>query len=316
MTTISAATLARKAQPATGRRAERAFRLAAASAAAAMLAVLAVMLAKLGQISAPAWLEHGRELLAGTRWAPGRGSFGVVPFLYGTLLTSAIAIILAVPVAVATALFLSEVAPGWVRRLLAPLVDLLAAVPSVVYGLWGIFVLVPTLRPLEQWLARTFGEAIPLLRGPAPGVGYLTAGVVLAIMILPVISAVSREVFLTVPRDQREAALALGATRWETIRIAVLPASRSGVLGAAVLGLGRALGETIAVTMVIGNSPSVRASLLAPGYTMASVIANEFSEATSPLHLEALIAVGLLLFAVALLVNVLARLLTRGAVRR
>jgi phosphate transport system permease protein len=316
MTTASVATPARRARSRADGLAERGFRLTAAAAAAALLAVLALMLVKLGQVSAPAWLERGDELLAGSRWAPGRGSFGVLPFLYGTLLTSAIAMVLAVPVAVGTALFLSEAASEPLRRMVAPLVDLLAAVPSVVYGLWGILVLVPALRPFEQWLAATLGGTIPLFQGPVPGVGYLTAGVVLAIMILPIISAVSREVFLAVPREQREAALALGATRWETIRMAVLPASRAGVLGAAVLGLGRALGETIAVTMVIGNSPRISASVLAPGYTMASLIANEFAEATSPLHLEALVAVGLLLFAVALAVNILARLLTRGVIRR
>jgi phosphate transport system permease protein len=316
MTTTSATTPALRAQPRADVLAERIFRLAAAAAAAALLAVLALMLVKLGQVSAPAWLQRGDELLAGSRWAPGRGSFGVLAFLYGTLVTSAIAMILAVPVAVGTALFLSEAASEAVRRMIVPLVDLLAAVPSVVYGLWGIFVLVPALRPFEQWLAGTLGKAIPLFEGPVPGVGYLTAGVVLAVMILPIISAVSREVFLAVPRDQREAALALGATRWETIRLAVLPASRAGVLGAAILGLGRALGETIAVTMVIGNAPRISTSVLAPGSTMASLIANEFSEATSPLHLEALVAVGLLLFVVALVVNVLARLLTRGVIRR
>jgi phosphate transport system permease protein len=316
MTTASVATPAGRVRPRADGLAERVFRLVAAAAAAALLAVLALMLVKLGQVSAPAWLQRGDELLAGGRWAPGRGSFGVLPFLYGTLLTSAIAMVLALPVAVGTALFLSEAAPAPVGRLVAPLVDLLAAVPSVVYGLWGIFVLVPALRPVEQWLADTLGRTVPLFQGPVPGVGYLTAGVVLAIMILPIISAVSREVFLTVPREQREAALALGATRWETIRIAVLPASRAGVLGAAILGLGRALGETIAVTMVIGNSPRISASVLAPGYTMASLIANEFSEATRPLHLEALVAVGLLLFAVALAVNILARLLTTGVTRR
>jgi phosphate transport system permease protein len=316
MTTTSAPTPALRGQRRSGVLAERAFRVAAAAAAAASLAVLTLMLVRLGQISAPAWLQGGDELLAGSRWAPGRGSFGVLPFLYGTLVTSAIAISLAVPVAVGTALFLSEAASEPVRRLVVPLVDLLAAVPSVVYGLWGILVLVPALRPLERWLADSLGGAIALFQGPVPGVGYLTAGVVLAVMILPIISAVSREVFLAVPREQREAALALGATRWETIRLAVLPASRAGVLGAAVLGLGRALGETIAVAMVIGNAPRISASVLAPGSTMASLIANEFSEATRPLHLEALVAVGLLLFVVALAVNVLARLLTRRVIRR
>jgi phosphate transport system permease protein len=296
-----------------GRTAEVAFRVIAASAAAALLAVLALMLFKLGQASGPAWSQRGTQLLTGTRWAPSRGFFGGLPFVYGTLVTSLIAIVLAVPVALATSLFLTEIARARTRRILGPFVDLLAAVPSVVYGLWGILVLVPTLRPFEQWLSRTLGGAIPIFAGPANGLGYLTAGIVLAIMILPTISAVSREIFLKVPRDQREAALALGATRWEAIRTAVLPASRPGIVGAIILGLGRALGETIAVTIVIGNSPSISKSILAPGYTMPSVIANEFSEATNALHLEALLAIGLMLFGVTLIVNIAARLLvSRG----
>ncbi len=269
------------------------------------------MVVNLARLSAPVWQRAGTGLVTGMRWAPSQNEFGVLPFLYGTLVTSAVALVLATPIGLATALFISELAPRAVRRPVAALIDLLAAVPSVVYGLWGIFVLVPALRPVQRWLADTLGPAIPIFRGPAPGVGYLTAGVILAIMILPTISAVSREVFLTVPGDQREAAHALGATRWEAIRVAVLPAAQSGVVGAIILGLARALGETIAVTMVIGNSPLINVSLLSPGYTMASVIANEFAEATTPLHAEALVAVGLLLLAVTVAVNIVARLLVR-----
>lgn len=295
--------------------ADRAFRTLTLTAAGSLLAILALMLVKLGQVSAPVWGSEGATLITGTKWAPSQGSFGAVPMVYGTLVTSALAVLVAFPIAVGAALFITDVSPRRLRRPIASAVDLLAAVPSVVYGLWGIFVLVPALRPFEQWLALRFGH-IPFLAPPAPGVSYLTAAVILAIMILPTISAVSREVILTVPRELREAAFAMGATRWETIRLAVLPPARAGIFGAAILGLGRALGETIAVTMVIGNSPSLSKSLLAPGYTMASVIANEFSEATGPLHVEALIAVGLLLFAVTLIVNVLARLAIRRTRRR
>lgn len=280
-----------------------------------MLAVLAFMLFKLGAASGPVWRAHAKELVTGTRWEPSRGRFGGLPFIYGTLVTSAIAVALAVPVALAGALFVSEVAPARVRGPLAALLDLLAAVPSVVYGLWGIFVLVPVLRPFEQMLARAFG-AIPVFAGPAPGVSYLSAGIVLAIMVTPTIAAISREAFLTVPQSMREAALALGSTRWEALRLAVLRPSRRGIAGGVMLGLGRALGETIAVTMVVGNSPKIAVSILHPGYTMASVIANEFSEATGPAHLEALVAVGLLLFGVTLLLNVAARAVIRTGAHR
>jgi len=295
---------------------EVAFRAFAGLAAGALLVALAYMLVRMGQVSAPAWRQKSGELLTGTTWEPSSGHFGGLPFVYGTLVTSVVAIILAVPVALGTALFVTELASRKLRATVAPFIDLLAAVPSVVYGLWAIIVLVPVLQKVESWLANTVGHVIPIFAGPAPGVSYLTAGVVLAIMILPTISAVSREVFLTVPRDQREAAYALGATKWESIRLAVLPGSRSGIVAAVILGLGRALGETIAVTIVIGNSPTLSKSLLAPGYTMASVIANEFSETTSALHLEALIAIGLLLFAVTLAVNILARVTISGGGER
>ena len=269
------------------------------------------MLFKLGQVSAPVWSSKGADLITSARWAPSDGAFGALPMVYGTLVTSAIALLLAVPVALGTALFVSEAAPIRLKGPISALTDLLAAVPSVVYGLWGIFVLVPAIRPLQQWLAGTLGAKIPIFAPPAPGVSYLTAGLILAIMILPTISALSREVLTGVPRSLREASLSLGATKWESIRMGVLPSARSGIIGSIMLGLGRAFGETIAVTMVIGNSPALSKSILAPGYTMASVIANEFSEATGPLHIEALIAVGMLLFAVTLSVTILARFLVR-----
>jgi phosphate transport system permease protein len=295
-----------------GRRgsAEPAFRALTFVAGAGLLVVLGFMLFKLAAASGPVWRTHAKELVSGTRWEPSRNLFGGLPFIYGTLVTSAIALIIAVPVALAAALFVSEVTPAPTRSPLSALLDLLAAVPSVVYGLWGIFVLVPVLRPFEQMLARAFG-AVPIFAGPAPGVSYFSAGVVLAIMVLPTIAAISREVFLAVPQSMREAALALGSTKWEALRLAVLRPCSRGIAGGVMLGLGRALGETIAVTMVVGNSPKIAASIFQPGYTMASVIANEFSEATGPSHLEALIAVGLLLFGVTLLLNVLARIVIR-----
>jgi phosphate transport system permease protein len=218
-------------------------------------------------------------------------------------------LIIATPLAIGVAIFLSEFSPPWLRQPIGFLVDLLAAVPSVVYGLWGIFVLVPMLREkVMPFLRDTLHlGATPFFSGPAYGPSMLAAGVILAIMALPYISSVSREVLLAVPRSQREAALALGATRWEMIRDAVVPYAKSGIIGGIMLGLGRALGETMAVTMVIGNRPEISASLFAPGYTMASLIANQFSEATSDLHLSALMAVGAILFVITLIVNAVAR---------
>ena len=294
-----------------GRTADRAFRAAAAIAAAALLAIIGLMLVKLGLTSAPLLRHKGGELVTSTNWNPDHNHFGALPFVYGTLLTSAIAIVVGVPVALATALFTAEFASWRVRNVVAPLTDLLAAVPSVIYGLWGLFVLAPTLLPFEEWVARTVGHSIPFFGEPVPGVGYFTAGIVLAIMIIPTVSAITREVFRSIPREQRDAALALGATRWEAIRVAVLPAARSGIVGAVILGLGRALGETIAVTMVIGNSPKILHSIFAQGQTMASVIAIDFPDAISESHVEALIAIGLLLFGITLTINVVARLMIR-----
>jgi len=237
----------------------------------------------------------------------GHCTFGAWALVLGTLITAATALVIGVPIAVAAALFLTEVCPRRARAPLGFLVDLLAAVPSVVYGLWGVFVLIPRLRPAEQWFANSF-SFLPFVGGQVPGPGYFVAGLILAIMILPIVCAISREVISTVPAEYKEAALALGATRWESLRIAVLPASRAGITGAAMLGLGRAIGETIAVVLVIGNSPAIGQSIFSQGYTLASVIANEFGEAAAtPVHRSALFAAGLALFVLTLVVNVIAR---------
>jgi len=257
----------------------------------------------------PAFAKLGLSIVTSSNWEVGAGQFGAAPAIYGTLVSSAVALIIATPLAIGVAIFLSEFSPLWLRQPIGFLVDLLAAVPSVVYGLWGIFVLVPMLRATVMPFLRDrlhLGST-PFFSGPAYGPSMLAAGVVLAIMALPYISAVSREVLMAVPRSQREAALALGATRWEMIRDAVIPYAKSGIIGGIMLGLGRALGETMAVTMVIGNRPEISASLFAPGYTMASLIANEFSEATNDLHLSALMAVGAILFIITLIVNAVAR---------
>ena len=257
----------------------------------------------------PALRQFGFSFLTDSAWDPVNGQFGAAPAIYGTIVTSVIALVVATPLAVGVAVFLSEFAPPWLRGPVAFAVDLLAAVPSVIYGLWGIFVLVPILRDhVVPFLRDTLHLGVlPLFSGPMYGVSMLAAGLILAIMCLPYISAVTREVLLAVPRSQREAALALGATRWEVIRDAVVPYARSGIIGGIMLGLGRALGETMAVTMLIGNSHQISASLFAPGYTMASLIANEFTEAANALHLSALNAVGFVLLLITFLVNALAR---------
>jgi phosphate transport system permease protein len=257
----------------------------------------------------PAFREFGFGFLTSSEWDPVQRHFGAAPAIFGTVVTSLIALIIATPLALGVAIFLSEYAPRWLRQPVGFFVDLLAAIPSVVYGLWGIFVLVPVLRQhVMPFLRDTLHlGATPLFRGPAYGPSMLAAGLILAVMVLPYISSVSREVLLAVPRSQREAALALGATRWEMIQKAVLPFAKSGIFGGVILGLGRALGETMAVTMLIGNRHEIAVSLFAPGYTMASLIANEFSEASDDLHLSALMAVGLVLLVVTLIVNALAR---------
>jgi phosphate ABC transporter permease protein PstC len=244
-------------------------------------------------------------------WDVSRSIYGALPLLVGTLITSAIALLIGVPVAVATAVYLTELCPRRLRGLLTVLLELLAAVPSVVYGLWGVFVLIPNLKGAEGWFGRTF-DWVPFVGPDVAGPNYFIAGLILAIMILPIVSAISREVIATVPVAQKEAALALGATRWEMIRMAVLPYSRAGISGAAMLGLGRAIGETIAVTLVIGNAPEIGHTIFAQGYTLAAVIANEFGEAANnELHRAALIAAGLVLFVLTLVVNMAARALVR-----
>ncbi|HVS59241.1 MAG TPA: phosphate ABC transporter permease subunit PstC [Gemmatimonadaceae bacterium] len=280
------------------------------TACALMVPALVVAIAIAIFVAAwPAFAKLGLSIVTSSEWDVGAAKFGAAPAIFGTLVSSAVALIIATPLAIGVAIFLSEFSPTWLRQPIGFLVDLLAAVPSVVYGLWGIFVLLPMLREHVMPFLRdrlNLGATL-FFAGPAYGPSMLAAGVVLAIMALPYISAVSREVLLAVPRSQREAALALGATRWEMIRDAVVPYAKSGIIGGIMLGLGRALGETMAVTMVIGNRPEISASLFAPGYTMASLIANEFSEATSDLHLSALMAVGAILFIITLIVNAIAR---------
>lgn len=257
----------------------------------------------------PAFRHFGLSFFTSSAWDVPKSEFGALPAIYGTLVSSLLALLIATPLALGVAIFLAEFASRRLRTPVAFLVDLLAAIPSVVYGLWAIFVLVPILRTyVMPFLANTLGLGrTPLFSGPAYGPSMLAAGLILAIMILPYISSVTREVLMAVPRSQREAALALGATRWEMIKDAVLPYARSGIIGAVILGLGRALGETMAVTMVIGNRHEVAASLFAPGYTMASLIANEFAEATSDMHLSALMAIGATLLMVTIVVNAIAR---------
>ncbi|GJG89058.1 phosphate transport system permease protein [Gemmatimonadetes bacterium T265] len=277
---------------------------------AACIPILLVLLAiEVVAAGWPALRQFGPHFLVSTDWDPVAGQFGAGPAIFGTVVTSLVALVIATPLALGVAVFISELAPGWLRTPLGFLVDLLAAVPSVVYGLWGVFVLVPLLREhVMPFIQRDLHLGnFPLFTGAPYGPSLFAAGVILAVMVLPYISSVSREVLLVVPRSQREAALALGATRWETIRGAVVPYAKSGIIGGIILGLGRALGETMAVTMVIGNRQAITASLFKPGYTMASLIANEFSEASGDLHLSALMAVGVVLFAITLLVNAVAR---------
>jgi phosphate transport system permease protein len=288
---------------------DRIYRVATTAFALSVPLLLGLIALEVGRAAWPALRAFGVSFLTTDTWDPVAGVFGAGPAIVGTILTSTIALLIATPLALGAAIFLAEFAPPWLRQPVAFLIDLLAAIPSVVYGLWGIFVLVPLLRQhVMPFISDTLGLGrFALFAGPAYGNSVLAAGVILAIMVLPYIAAVSREVLLAVPRSQREAALALGATRWETIVGAVIPYARVGILGGIILGLGRALGETMAVTMVIGNTHEIPSSLFHPGYTMASLIANEFSEATGDLHLSALMAVGFVLFVITLIVNAIAR---------
>ncbi len=300
----------------TGEIPDRIFKVVITACGLAILGMLVLIVYELTSRSAASWHAFGFKFFAASDWDPPNEIFGAKPFIYGTLVSSLLALIIAVPLAIGVAVFTTEMCPKQWRGPLSFFVELLAAIPSVIYGLWAIFVLVPLLSAyVEPFLAKTLGWT-GLFVGPMYGFGMLAAGVILAIMIVPIISSITREVLLVVPQHQREAALALGATRWEMIRMGVLRNARAGIVGAIILGLGRALGETMAVAMVIGNTPQIVTSLFASGHTMASVLANEFSEATGDVYTSALIEIGLALFLVTIVVNALARLLvwtvTRG----
>ncbi len=284
--------------------------------AASILLITALLVIELYQSSALTRHKFGWSFFTGTTWDPVAGDFGALPFIYGTLLTSFLSLVISVPLGLGAAIFLSEMAPQRISDALTFVIELLAAVPSVIYGLLGIFILVPFMRDIgEPAIIKSLGY-LPWFKGPAYGVGVLTSSVVLAIMILPFIVSISREALMAVPADQREAALAVGATKWESTWQVVVPHARLGIIGSVFLALARALGETMAVTMVIGNDPRINASILAPGYSIAAVIANEFTEATGDLHLSALVEVGLVLFLLTIVINGLARLLILTTTRK
>ena len=288
---------------------DRIARLTALFFACVLLAIVALLVYELLSRSAPARAKFGWNFLTSSEWNPVTEDFGALPFLYGTVVTSVVAMLLSIPLGVGAAIFLAELAPAKLSNGLTFIIELLAAIPSVIYGLLAIFTLVPLMRQyIEPFLKETLGF-LPFFQGPAAGVGYLTASLVLAIMTVPFIISVSRESLLAVPREQREAALALGATRWETTWQIVVPYAKLGILGSIFLGLARALGETMAVTMVIGNVPAVHASLLWPGYSIAAVIANEFTEAGGKLYPAALVELGLVLFGLTIVINGFARMM-------
>jgi phosphate transport system permease protein len=293
------------------------FRWLCLGAGLLVLVVLGLILASTSNEAMPAFREEGFRFLTSDRWDPATGNFGALPFIYGTLVVATIALIIAVPVSIGLALFIVEIAPKKLRNPVVYLIDLLAAVPSVVYGLWGILVFGPAIANVYDDVSRTF-DGTPLLGTllhGSSGRSFMTAGIILAIMITPIVTSISKEVFATVPQDQKEAALGLGATRFEMIRGAVFPYSRTGLVGAVMLGLGRAMGETIAVALVIGSSPAIRANLFETGDAMAAVVANQFGEAGGT-HRAALIGLGVVLFVMTVIVNVLARKITSRADRR
>lgn len=283
------------------------FRILTGAFAVLVVAVVAAIGIELARESILSIQKFGLRFWLTDVWNPVSGEFGARPFIWGTLYSSLLALLIAGPISLGIATFLSELCPAKLRQPLIFLTELLAAIPSIVYGLWGVFVLVPLVRQLEMWMPESLRRS-PLFSGPPLGLGMLSAALILAVMVTPFISSLAREVLKAVPRTQREGAYALGATQWEAIRVA-LSYGRSGILGAIMLGFGRALGETMAVTMVIGNNPTISLSLFAPQYTMAAVIANEFTEAADELHLHALIEIGLVLFIITLAVNGLSRLL-------
>src|SRR5271156_1521331 len=281
----------------------------------AVVALLGLIVYQLVVGSQLSWHAFGFKFFGQSDWNPVEDQYGALPFIYGTIVSSLLSLIIAVPLSLGVAVFITEMCPLGLRGILSFTPELLAAIPSVVYGLWAIFIPVPILRVYVQpFLAKTLGWT-GLFNGPPYGIGMVAAGVILAIMVIPIISSITREVLTVVPQHQREAVLALGATRWEMIRMGVLRNARAGIVGAIILGLGRALGETMAVTMVIGNRPQIAKSLFAPGYTMASVLANEFTEATGDLYLSALIEIGLALFFVTIVVNALARFMVWSVTR-
>jgi phosphate transport system permease protein len=290
---------------------DRVFSFLTLAMALAVVALVFLVGWQLARGSSLAIGKFGFRFLTTSTWDPVTEEFGALPFIYGTAVSSLIALVIAVPLSIATAVYLTELAPLWVRQPLVSMIEMLAAIPSVILGLWGIFVMIPWLRAHPFPILKKLFGWTPLFDGPIYGVSMLAGGIIIAVMILPIITSVSREILRSVPNLQREAAYALGATRWEVTRIAVLSYARKGLFGAVILGLGRALGETMAVTMVIGNTPQIRASLFAPGYTLASVIANEFTEATTDMYLQGLFEIGLVLFGITILANLLAQLLLR-----
>jgi phosphate transport system permease protein len=293
---------------------DRAFRWLTLAMSLAVVALVILVGWELVRGSHLALEKFGFRFLTTSTWDPVAEEYGALPFIYGTVISSAIGLLIAVPLSIATAIYLTELAPLWIRQPLASGIEMLAAIPSVILGLWGIFVMIPWLRSAYPWLQAVLGWT-PFFTGPIYGVGMLSGGIIIAIMILPIITSVSREIMRSVPDLQREVAYALGATKWEVTRIAVLSYAKNGLFGAAILGLGRALGETMAITMVIGNTPQIKASLFAPGYTLASVIANEFTEATTDMYLQALFGIGLVLFGITILANLLAQLLLKTTTR-
>jgi phosphate transport system permease protein len=312
--TLQAIEPLRRPRSGVGHSADIAFRVGLTAAAGLVLAVLGFMIVRTTQTAFPIFQDHGWELISSERWAPSVGAFGALAFLFGTVVTSLIAVVLAVPVSIGIALFVNDVAPRRLRTPLVYLVELLAAVPSVVYGLWCLIVLIPILQDhVYPWISDVLGF-IPIFGSPVYGRSVATAGIILAIMIVPIVTAITREVTALVPRDQKEAALALGATRWEMLRLSVLPYSRAGIIGAVMLGFGRAVGETIAVAIVIGGTIQISSSIFQPGYTIASVIASTFNEATGD-QIRALVAIGVLLFVITIAVNVAGRIFVWRAAR-
>jgi phosphate transport system permease protein len=293
---------------------DRLFRLTTGAFAALVLVIVVGIGVELTRQSMLSIQKFGWSFWTGRTWDPVAGEFGALPFIWGTLYSSFLALLLSAPISLGIAIFISELSPRFLRQPLSYLTELLAAIPSIVYGLWGIFVLVPMVRKLEMAMPESL-RALPFFHGPPLGVGMGTAALILAIMVVPFSSSVAREILKNVPGAQREAAYALGATRWEAIKVAI-GYGKTGIIGAIMLGLGRALGETMAVTMVIGNNPQVSLSLFAPQYTMAAVIANEFTEAADELYLHALIEIGLLLFVITIVVNLASRLLIWSAKKR